>query len=120
MQDRTIGCFDSIKADTQPHFDSRIPSWQTRTMTEETPLAPMTAEDVVKRIAAECAYVDADGAVGIRLKAAAALVRQYADQFRSASSVRAPRRPPAARPAAQTALLLPVAGARAKSRGPGG
>jgi hypothetical protein len=35
----------------------------------------LTAEDVVKRIAAECAFVDERGAVGIRLKPAAAIVR---------------------------------------------
>jgi hypothetical protein len=38
----------------------------------------LTAEDVVKRIAAECAFVDDWGAVGIRLKPAAAIVRQMA------------------------------------------
>ena len=43
---------------------------------------PMTAEDVVKRIAIECAYVDERGAVGIRLEPAAAIVRQYGEQFR--------------------------------------
>ena len=47
----------------------------------------LTAEDVVKRIAAECAFVDERGAVGIRLKPAAAIVRQYGEQFR-----RPPRR----------------------------
>ena len=51
----------------------------------------LTAEDVVKRIAAECAFVDERGAVGIRLKSAAAIVRQYGEQFR------APRRKPARR-----------------------
>ena len=49
--------------------------------------AILTAEDVVRRIAAECAYVDERGGVGIRLKPAAAIVRQYGEQFR-----RAPRR----------------------------
>jgi hypothetical protein len=34
--------------------------------------AVLTAEDVVRRIAAECAYVDERGGVGIRLEAAAA------------------------------------------------
>jgi len=43
----------------------------------------LTAEDVVKRIAAECAFVDERGAVGIRLKPAAAIVRQYGEQFRA-------------------------------------
>jgi hypothetical protein len=38
----------------------------------------LTAEDVVRRIAAECAFVDERGGVGIRLKPAAAIVRQYA------------------------------------------
>jgi hypothetical protein len=37
---------------------------------------PMTAEDVVRRIAAECAFIGANGEVGIRLKLAAAIVRQ--------------------------------------------
>ena len=37
----------------------------------------LTAEDVVKRIATECAFVDERGAVGIRLQPAAAIVRQY-------------------------------------------
>jgi hypothetical protein len=48
----------------------------------------LTAEDVVKRIAAECAFVDARGGVGIRLRPAVAIVRQYGDQFRPA-----PRKP---------------------------
>ena len=34
--------------------------------------AILTAEDVVRRIAAECAYVDERGGVGIRLEPAAA------------------------------------------------
>jgi len=42
----------------------------------------LTAEDVVRRIAAECAYVDERGGVGIRLEAAAAIVRRYGEQFR--------------------------------------
>lgn len=50
-----------------------------------------TAEDVVRRIAAECAYVDDRGGVGIRLDPAAAIVRQYGEQFR-----RAPRPPASA------------------------
>ena len=37
----------------------------------------LTAEDVVRRIAAECAFVDERGGVGIRLRPAAAIVRQY-------------------------------------------
>ena len=36
----------------------------------------LTAEDLVRRIAAECASVDERGGVGIRLKPAAAIVRQ--------------------------------------------
>jgi len=39
--------------------------------------AILTAEDVVRRIAAECAYVDERGGVGIRLEPAAAIVRQF-------------------------------------------
>jgi hypothetical protein len=41
----------------------------------------LTAEDVVRRIAAECTNVDERHGVGIRLKAAAAIVRQYGEQF---------------------------------------
>ncbi len=52
----------------------------------------LTAEDVVKRIAAECAYVDERGGVGIRLKPAAAIVRQYGEQFRAVRTARAHRR----------------------------
>jgi hypothetical protein len=50
----------------------------------------LTAEDVVKRIAAECAFVDERGAVGIRLKPAAAIVRQYGEEFQALR--RRPRR----------------------------
>jgi hypothetical protein len=41
----------------------------------------LTAEDVVKRIPPG-AFVDERGAVGIRREPAAAIVRQYGDQFR--------------------------------------
>jgi hypothetical protein len=51
-----------------------------------------TAEDVVRRIAAECTYVDERGGVGIRLEPAAAIVRRYGEQFR-----RPPRRKQARR-----------------------
>jgi hypothetical protein len=41
-------------------------------------MAPiLTPEDVVRRIAAECTFIDERGAVGIRLEPAAAIVRQY-------------------------------------------
>jgi hypothetical protein len=40
------------------------------------PRRPLTAEDVVRRIAAECPFVSANGEVGIRIEPAAALVRQ--------------------------------------------
>jgi hypothetical protein len=53
----------------------------------------LTAEDVVRRIAAECAYLDERGGVGIRLEPAAAIVRRYGEQFR-----RAPRRKKARSP----------------------
>jgi len=43
----------------------------------------LTPENVVKRIAAECTFVDERGAVGIRLEPAAAIVRQYGEQFRA-------------------------------------
>jgi hypothetical protein len=58
--------------------------------------AILTAEDVVRRIATECAYVDELGGVGIRLEPAAAIVRQYGKQFRRAS--RRQRRPRQAKP----------------------
>ena len=52
-------------------------------MTKDTrSLRPMTAEDVVRRIAAECAFIGANGEVGIRLKPATEIVRQYDEQFR--------------------------------------
>jgi hypothetical protein len=58
----------------------------------------LTAENVVKRIAAECAFVDDRGGVGIRLKPAAAIVRQYGEQFRAATrrkqTLRSPKAPP--------------------------
>jgi hypothetical protein len=38
--------------------------------------AILTAEDVVRRIAAECTFIDERGAVGIRLQPAAAIVRR--------------------------------------------
>ena len=47
----------------------------------------LTAEDVVRRIVAECAYVDENGGVGIRIKPAAAIVLEYGDQFRRAQPV---------------------------------
>ena len=56
----------------------------------------LTAEDVVRRIAAECAYVDDRGGVGIRLEPAAAIVQRYGEQFRARRRARRPRpvRPP--------------------------
>ena len=55
-------------------------------------MAPiLTAEDVVRRIAAECAYVDERGGVGIRLEPAAAIVRQFGEQFRRAPRQRTRR-----------------------------
>jgi hypothetical protein len=50
----------------------------------------------VRRIAAECAYVDERGGVGIRLEPAAAIVRRYGEQFRRAP--RRQRRPGRAKP----------------------
>jgi hypothetical protein len=46
----------------------------------------LTPEDAVRRIAAERTFIER-GAVGIRLGPAAAIVRQYGEQFR-----RPPRR----------------------------
>jgi hypothetical protein len=57
--------------------------------------AILTAEDVVRRIAAECAYIDERGGIGIRLEPAAAIVRRYGEQFRQ--SPRRQRRPPLAK-----------------------
>jgi len=54
--------------------------------------AVMTAEDVVPRIAAEYAYVDERGGVGIRLERAAAIVRRYGEQFRRPPRRRQPQR----------------------------
>jgi hypothetical protein len=48
----------------------------------------LTAEDVVKRIAAECAFVDERGAVGIRLKPAAAIVRSMGSNLRHGDQTR--------------------------------
>jgi hypothetical protein len=62
--------------------------------------AILTAEDLVRRIAAECAYVDERGGVGIRLAPAAALVRRYGEQSR-----RPPRRQCKPRPAKPPPLL---------------
>ena len=57
-------------------------------------MAPiLTPEEVVRRIAAECTFVDERGAVGIRLKPAAAIVRQYGSQFRAPRRKRQPRPP---------------------------
>jgi hypothetical protein len=52
----------------------------------------LIAADVVRRIAAECAFVDERGGVGIRLRPAAALVRQYGEQFREGPPRRKSRR----------------------------
>jgi hypothetical protein len=43
---------------------------------------------------AECAYVDERGGVGIRLKPAAAIVRQYGEQFRRPPRRKSTRRSP--------------------------
>lgn len=57
-------------------------------------MAPiLTPEDVVRRIAAECTFTDERGAVGIRLKPAAAIVRQYGEQFRRPPRRKQKRRP---------------------------
>jgi hypothetical protein len=58
----------------------------------------LTAEDVVKRIATECAYVDERGGVGIRLQPAAAIVRAYGDQFRLSRLPAPPLTMPTRRP----------------------
>ena len=87
----------------------------------------LTAEDVVRRITAECAYVDQRGGVGIRPEPAATIVRRYGGQTR-----RAPRRedrstcrrpllsrkslPLAANGSSRICRQLPFAGLRANSR----
>jgi hypothetical protein len=53
----------------------------------------LTSEDVVGRIAAECTFIDERGAAGIRLKPAAAIVRQYGEQFRRPTQRKQNRRP---------------------------
>jgi hypothetical protein len=72
-------------------------------MTHDPPRRPiLTAEDVVKRIAAECAFTDERGGVGIRLRPAATLVHQYGEQFpiRPRRRPRPPKKPePALTPA---------------------
>jgi hypothetical protein len=81
----------------------------------------LTAEGVVRPIAAECAFVDDRGGVGIRLKPAIAIVRQYAEQFRERPTTRSrPRRMAATDSTRQPALLLPVTGAGRAARKPGG
>jgi hypothetical protein len=62
-------------------------------------MAPiLTAEDVVRRIAAECAFLDERGGVGIRLEPAVAIVRRYGEQFRRpprrSQTRRTPKPPP--------------------------
>ncbi len=65
-----------------------------KAMTEDPPPGrPLTAEEIVRRIAAECAFISANGEVGIRPRPAAALVRQYGDQFRQVRPRRSPRTP---------------------------
>jgi len=56
--------------------------------------AMLTAEDVVRRIAAECAYVDDRGGVGIRIKPAAGIVREYGEQFGSTRPARVTKHRP--------------------------
>jgi hypothetical protein len=94
-------------------------------MTGEPPAKPMTPEDVVRRIAAEGAYIDKYGAVGIRLEPAMVIVREYGEQCRQSAllQTQSPRRPASSGTARQPALPLPVPGALANSskpRGPGG
>jgi hypothetical protein len=53
----------------------------------------LTPEDVVRRVAAECTFIDERGAVGIRLKPAAVIARQYGEQFRRPARRKQNRRP---------------------------
>lgn len=51
----------------------------------------LTAEAVIHRIAKECCYVNPQGAVGIKLRPAAAIVREYARQYEAVRPARRPR-----------------------------
>jgi hypothetical protein len=53
----------------------------------------LTPEDVVRRIAAECTFIDERCAVGIRQNPAATIVRQYGEQFRRPVRRKRNRRP---------------------------
>jgi len=53
--------------------------------------AILTAEDVVRRIAVECVYIDERGGVGTRLEPATPIVWRYGEQFRRASRCRRTR-----------------------------
>jgi len=53
----------------------------------------LTPEDVVRRIAAECTFIDERGAVDIHLKPAAEIVRQYGEQFQRLVCRKQKRRP---------------------------
>jgi hypothetical protein len=53
----------------------------------------LTPEDVVRRIAAECTFIDERGAIGIRLQPAPEIVRQYGEQFRRLVCRKQNRRP---------------------------
>jgi hypothetical protein len=53
----------------------------------------LTPEDVVRRIAAECTFIDERGAVGICLNPAAAIARQYGEQVRRPVCRKQNRRP---------------------------
>jgi hypothetical protein len=54
----------------------------------------LTAEEVVRRITTDCAFVDDKGGVGIRLQPAVAIVRAYGEQFRAARNHKPVRRSP--------------------------
>ena len=57
-------------------------------------MAPiLPAEDLVRGIGAECAYVDEHGGMRIRLEPAPTIVRQYGEQFRVSRRQRRPRLP---------------------------
>jgi hypothetical protein len=55
----------------------KLPAWLANCMSRRQQMASiLSAEDVVRLIAAECAYIDERGGVGIRLEPAAAIVRR--------------------------------------------
>ena len=84
-------------------------------------MAPvLTAEHVVRRIAAERAYVDERGGVGIRLEPAAVIVRRYGEQFRRAPRSQDRSKRCSWHRSADAARLLPSGALQFVAPGPAG